>query len=345
MHRNAFFAVQSLGKAIACLKNSMKMLRINNKEADGVLQGVKRIYKIIVPVEKIGRGRFSNTNLITYDEVNNFSEINFFQKTYYSAKEVLFPIRQTIFRFKDGNMNEVLEKIPPTIIFLRACDINAVKVMDAHFLGNDKEDIYYKVRREKVKFFLIECGKPFPNCFCVSMGTNRADDYSVFIRKIEDGYEVEVRDKDMEGYFIVGKKTSVVPRFVEIDPVPVKLPSEIPQSIFKNEIWQEYTSRCIACGRCNTSCPTCTCFTMQDIKGERRRIWSSCQVKRFSFLAGNHDFRIPYGDRMRYKVLHKISDFKKRTGINMCVGCGRCDDVCPEYISMYKCIEKINECL
>ena len=66
-------------------------------------------------------------------------------------------------------------------------------------------------------------------------------------------------------------------------------------------------------------------------------------MKNFGLLAGNHDFRIPKGDRMRYKVLHKIRDFRKRTGFNMCVGCGRCDDVCPDYISMFKCIEKINQ--
>ena len=66
-------------------------------------------------------------------------------------------------------------------------------------------------------------------------------------------------------------------------------------------------------------------------------------MKSFAILTGNHDFRIPKGDRMRYKVLHKIRDFRKIKGFNMCVGCGRCDDVCPDYISMFKCIEKINQ--
>lgn len=25
----------------------------------------------------------------------------------------------------------------------------------------------------------------------------------------------------------------------------------------------------------------------------------------------------------------------------MCVGCGRCDDACPQYISLSECIEKV----
>ena len=31
--------------------------------------------------------------------------------------------------------------------------------------------------------------------------------------------------------------------------------------------------------------------------------------------------------------MNKIHDFEKRFGYPMCVGCGRCDAVCPEYIS------------
>ena len=41
---------------------------------------------------------------------------------------------------------------------------------------------------------------------------------------------------------------------------------------------------------------------------------------------------------MRYKTLHKIYDFRKRFGVNMCVGCGRCEMVCPQYISFAGCI-------
>ena len=49
------------------------------------------------------------------------------------------------------------------------------------------------------------------------------------------------------------------------------------------------------------------------------------------------------GQRMRFKVLHKVYDFKKRNGYHMCVGCGRCDDICPEYISFSNSINKLAE--
>lgn len=88
---------------------------------------------------------------------------------------------------------------------------------------------------------------------------------------------------------------------------------------------------------------------MQDIaytdngkNGERRRVWASCQVDGFTDMAGGHNFRDNKGQRMRFKVLHKVYDYNKRYGYHMCVGCGRCDDVCPEYISFSSAINKLN---
>ncbi len=77
--------------------------------------------------------------------------------------------------------------------------------------------------------------------------------------------------------------------------------------------------------------------------GERRRVWASCQVDGYSDIAGGHSFRQSQGERMRFKVLHKISDHKKRFGYHMCVGCGRCENVCPEYISYIECLQKLKE--
>jgi anaerobic sulfite reductase subunit A len=67
------------------------------------------------------------------------------------------------------------------------------------------------------------------------------------------------------------------------------------------------------------------------------------QVDKFTDMAGGHSFRKKYGQRMRLKTFHKIYDYRKRFGANMCVGCGRCDDICPEYISFSSCINKVSD--
>jgi anaerobic sulfite reductase subunit A len=60
----------------------------------------------------------------------------------------------------------------------------------------------------------------------------------------------------------------------------------------------------------------------------------------YTVVAGGGRFRQKPGERMRFKVLHKVLEFKKGAGYNMCVGCGRCDAICPEYISIKHCINE-----
>ena len=97
--------------------------------------------------------------------------------------------------------------------------------------------------------------------------------------------------------------------------------------------------------RCTLACPTCTCWSMQDVfftedhkAGERRRVQTSCMFDDYTLVAGGLCFRKKAGERMRFKVLHKTLEFKQRSGFQMCVGCGRCDAICPEYISLSHCI-------
>lgn len=70
--------------------------------------------------------------------------------------------------------------------------------------------------------------------------------------------------------------------------------------------------------------------------------WASCMVPGFSDMAGGHHFRQSAGERLRYRALHKVNDYKARNGTeHMCVGCGRCDDRCPQYIKFSRIINKM----
>lgn len=85
-------------------------------------------------------------------------------------------------------------------------------------------------------------------------------------------------------------------------------------------------------------------YTENGKAGERRRVQASCMIDDYTLVAGGGCFRKKAGERMRFKVLHKVLDFKTRSGFNMCVGCGRCDAICPEYISFTKIVnEKLAE--
>ena len=327
-------------------------IKLSKENFNEKLKTLSNEYKILAPVSLEYMGTFSDTDVVRYKEVSSLDEMELNRKSNFSAKEIVFPITQILFYFTENEFKESDIDDKKLLIFLRACDINAMKRLDEIYLKNGiDEDYYYKKLREKVKFILVGCRESFRNCFCVSMDSNKTDNYSMGIKIDDNEVFLEIKDKDLN--IFNGEKCEF-----EIDFVKENLFNiEVPQidkinskEISKHEMWQEYNSRCISCGRCNFVCPTCSCFTMQDVfykenekVGERRRIWAGCQVDGFTSMAGGHEFRKTKGERMRFKTMHKIYDFNKRFGYNMCVGCGRCDDACPQYISFSKCIEKVNE--
>ncbi|OOM09170.1 anaerobic sulfite reductase subunit AsrA [Clostridium saccharobutylicum] len=328
--------------------------KIITQDVNSLLSKLSKEYLIYAPKVFEGDGCFSDTDTVRYGEISTIEEIVFDRKSDYSFKEILLPITQTLFYFTEDEVKVADAPKKGAIVFLRSCDLHALKRMDQIYLNNGPEDFYYKRLRENTKFILMGCSETFDNCFCVNMKTNTTDEYDAYIKVSEDFTLIDCKwdkldDLIKEEKF---KEERVSPDFVTENKVNVNIPDNLSTKIVNSKIWDEYTSRCIGCGRCNFVCPTCTCFTMQDIfykdngkAGERRRIWASCQINGYTDMAGGITFRKPQGQRMRFKVMHKVYDYKKRFGYHMCVGCGRCDDVCPEYISFSNCINKLENAM
>ncbi|BEP29243.1 anaerobic sulfite reductase subunit AsrA [Helicovermis profundi] len=329
-------------------------IHLSNIAFNDYLEKLSEKYRIFAPIVKEGKGKFAETNVVGYGEIKTLEEIEIDKKSYFSPKEIFYPIRETLFYFTDNKIEVPKFEEKPLVIFVRPCDLNGVRKLDTIFLRNGEAvDFYYKRRRDLVKFVMMECTEGFDTCFCVSMGSNEAHDYDAAIRFEDGSVSLKIVDDALMVENLDGQENiDFEPEFIKENKVKVNIPDvdKVTKETFNNEIWKEYTSRCIACGRCNTSCITCSCFTMQDVSlsddnriGERRRVWTGCHVNGFSDMAGGHSFRDKNGERMRFKTMHKINDFYKRFDEHMCVGCGRCDDVCPEYISFSKCINKLNE--
>ena len=320
---------------------------------NSVIEELSKKYRIYAPVLKEKEGRFTDTDVVRYDFVNEVADIELEKKSDYSFKEILTPLSQTLFFFTENDVKEANIDERETLVFLRSCDLNALKRLDQIYLKNGREEDYFYARiRDKVKFVLMGCEHSYEDCFCVDMGTNRADDldFSFSVDYIDNKFKCLLKDENLSLVFANNalKEEEVIPGFVTENDTKVKLPKDVPLSIFTSDMWDEYTARCIGCGRCNYVCPTCTCYTMQDVYytdngkvGERRRVNASCMVDGYTNVAGGGEYRKKHGDRMRFKTMHKIYDFRKRFGYNMCVGCGRCDTVCPEYISFSNIINKV----
>lgn len=335
----------------------MKQLDFNQ-----VIKHLKTEYRLYGPTSAKGLGAFANTDLITYGEISCLEDMVWDEKSRFSPKEIISPITQTLFYFNQDQLTEPKIDEKKMIIFLRPCDANGILRMDNIMLNNGPfADTYYERLREKVKLFVVECLEGFDNCSCVSMGSNVFLDYDVFLHLGEGEVTYDVKNKEFENMLNpdVGAGTGInidfTPQFIEQNPFKVQLPDiealkKHQGEIFNAAFWEEYDKRCIGCGRCNFSCPTCTCFNMQDIFygdnqecGERRRVWASCMVDGYTEMAGGHAYRKQFGQRIRFKAMHKIYDYVQRFNQPMCIGCGRCDDVCPEYISFRATINKISD--
>lgn len=324
--------------------------KLSKNDINKVFEDLSKEYVVYAPKLFEGEGSFADTDRVRYGEIKTIDDIVFDQKAQYSYKEVLLPISQTLFYFTEDSIKEADAPKKGAIIFLRSCDLHAVKRMDDIYLRNGQEDYYYKRIRENAKFILIGCENSFENCFCVSMETNKNDEYNAYLKVNGDNVYVDVKDEELGKLFKVDETLDVRPDFVTENSVKVSITDNLSLDVMKSDMWKEYSARCIACGRCNFVCPTCTCFTMQDVfytdngkAGERRRVWASCHVDGYTNMAGGHSFRLDKGQRMRFKVLHKVYDYKKKWGDHMCVGCGRCDDICPEYISFSNCVNKLKD--
>lgn len=320
-----------------------------------VLARLREQYDLFAP-RRFERGHaFSDMDQVRYAPITGIEEVAFDQKSAYSFKEWLLPITQNLFFFTEEQVKVSNFPSKGRILFLRSCDTHGLKRLDAHYLNNGREDYYYRRIRQGIRVILMGCAKPFESCFCTAMGTNRPESYDMYIEPSDDGYLIDCKNPEWDHLFddCPRETGEVSPAYVSETAVLTESVDAIPERLGPETaalpLWDEYDSRCINCGRCNFVCPTCGCYTMQDIfyhengkAGERRRVWASCMVDGFTDVAGGGSYRQKNGQRMRFKVFHKIIDFKRRFGCYLCVGCGRCDDICPEYISFSTIINKLN---
>lgn len=321
--------------------------RMTRAAANALLQKWSERCTVFAPRLMTGEGCFSDTDVVRYAPVRSLDEIEWSKKSDYSFKEALLPVNETLFYYTEAETTVPSLPEKEILIFLRACDLHAVKRLDQIYLDNKFSDFYYARRREKAKFILMDCPETCDTGFCVSMGTNTADNYDAAIRLDGDSVTLDVKWEPLADG-LDGTACEWKHEGVKENKEKVTLPKKLSLESYSKDIWAEYGGRCIGCGRCNFVCPTCTCFTMQDIHyqdnpkvGERRRVWASCQVDGYTDINGGASFRKTQGERLRFKVMHKIHDFQMRFDYTMCVGCGRCEAICPEYISYISILNRL----
>jgi Pyruvate/2-oxoacid:ferredoxin oxidoreductase delta subunit len=102
---------------------------------------------------------------------------------------------------------------------------------------------------------------------------------------------------------------------------------------FASTIWETEGLRCVGCGICAYTCPTCHCFDIVDeahgTSGCRMRNWDACQFRMFSAHASGHNPRPDHASRQRQRNTHKFVTYPEKFDDVLCTGCGNCARNCP----------------
>lgn len=107
--------------------------RLSTEQFDQLFEHLQSRYKIFGPVVDNDKGCLSDTDRITYKEVHRLADLELNRKSYFSPKEVFYPIRETLFYFVDQEISipEIEDK--DIAILLRPCDVNGIDRLDTLF--------------------------------------------------------------------------------------------------------------------------------------------------------------------------------------------------------------------
>jgi len=306
------------------------------------LGSLKKNFEVIVPAK--------NASGASCFQEYEGQELFLGARTDFSPKKYFKPPKEKIFSFRKKSPSyDIAEEIDETkrVIFgVRPCDTHALDTLDKLFLKFFGEDPFYATRRKNTVIIALQCAKACENGFCASLGTSKPEGHDLLF--IERGQDFFVRPETAQGKALLDKKffrpTSDAEPSTRIICGKELETKSLPENLYKNfshPIWAKEAERCLSCTNCTQACPTCYCYTTcddfefgSDSESARSRLLDSCQLKRFTQVAGGHVFRESRTARLRQFVLHKLSYYKKNHGTQLCVGCGRCISVCPAKIDL-----------
>ena len=329
----------------------MRLKIINKQDLASFVSSLMNEYEVVAPVAREHEFAFA--------PLRDAAQLRLdYGTTILPPKKALLPQEERLFTYEaDGSFSAqpVFDTQPRVLFGVHTCDIHAMKLLDTVF-EEGYPDQHYRQRREHTLIVGLECLTPCDeHSFCKSMQTLSASTgYDLHLTDIGPAYTVDVGTVAGEGLLAqyahareatrvdIARLSQVLsekwPRFrYRLDFDSSELPSLMAVS-YKNPLWEELGNRCLSCGQCTLVCPTCYCFNVMDTvsldgkRGERKRIWDSCQLDEFARVATGENFRKTRAQRQRHRFFRKGKYLPDMHGALGCVGCGRCARACQVHI-------------
>jgi sulfhydrogenase subunit beta (sulfur reductase) len=272
-----------------------------------------------------------------------------------ALKPLMFTPRQVLWRAKrndDGSIRFLTEQNAPhplAVIGVRACDLAALRLQDAHFVDGAHPDPFYARRREGLFIVAVNCSHPAATCFCASTGDGpkATRGFDIALSELDDGFVAEAgSDRGAAILTDLGLAAAEPQRIEEARCQSERaaalqtrsLPGRnLRATLFANlehPRWDDVAARCLSCANCTSVCPTCFCHAeveapqLDGMHTEHVREWDSCFTQGHSYMHG-HTVRPDTRTRYRQWLTHKLGSWHEQYGRSGCVGCGRCIAWCP----------------
>ncbi len=277
-----------------------------------------------------------------------------------SLKPLIFPPHENLWRANKGSDGGIEfssytpDIAPLAVLGVRACDLAAMERMDHHFLRPEKQDPWYRKRRESLLLIVVNCSHPSDNCFCTSTGTGpeSRSGYDLRLHELDDGFLIDAATDRGEEILQKLELSPAAQQMVEEAKEELERAATVQgqavavddfRPIFSGReddpIWERIAERCLGCGNCTAVCPTCFCHREEKIptlsldSSTHQRVWDSCFTAEHSMLHGQ-PVRREIRERYRQWLTHKLAGWHDQFGESGCVGCGRCITWCPVGINL-----------
>ncbi len=330
--------------------DQVRYVKISKENTIKFLERLKALGTLYAP---------QNISELYYDfcKVDDVNKVVFeYNRTVRPPRRFFYPERETMFKFNMKKVEETPVEFEAERIILfgvHACDIVGLRIIDATFL-DDLPDPFYRKRRENGIIIGISC-LPDEYCFCNVRRVEIVDaGFDLFFHELPDGFLVRV--KTVTGHKLVDPNLDLFEEGVTKEDTDYLASFEVKKrSMFSvqgnwddmryhlewnmnHPMYDRESEKCLGCGNCTTTCPTCRCYEVKDIPNldgetaERVRFWDSCQFRTHGLVAGGHNFRPTKKSRF-FNRYHCKNAYCQQVTTSYCVGCGRCTYFCPAQIN------------